>query len=177
MLKINRGGLFAGAMAAATLIAVSGSVLAAAPAQAASVITPQVCETGTFYNEHHSATYVGNGNTKVYGQGGGTLSISSGKTITVSGSLQGTVSAAAGVVFEQVSVSVSATVGRSSAVTTTNGYSWAVPKSQSTGWIEMGAHGYNISWTHGYYRTPCIWVQTDSGTLLGTTSNVQFIHS
>ncbi|MCW2503552.1 MAG: hypothetical protein JWO79_1836 [Actinomycetia bacterium] len=177
MLKINRGGLFAGAMAAATLIAVSGSVLAAAPAQAASVITPQVCETGTFYNEHHSATYVGNGNTKVYGQGGGTLSIAAGKTITVSGSLQGTATFEAGAIFERVSIAVSATVGRSSAVTTTNTYSWPVPKSQSTGWIEMGAHRYNISWTQGYYRTPCIWVQTDSGTLLGVTPNVRFIHS
>ncbi|MDQ1653858.1 MAG: hypothetical protein QOI35_3058 [Cryptosporangiaceae bacterium] len=113
----------------------------------------------------------------MYGQGGGTLSIAAGKTITVSGSLQGTVSAAAGVVFEQVSVSVSATVSKSSAVTTTNGFSWPVPANQNPGWIEMGAQGYQISWTQGYYRTPCIWVQTDSGTLLGVTPNVRFIHS
>lgn len=113
----------------------------------------------------------------MYGQGGGTLSIAAGKTITVSGSLQGTATFEAGAIFERVSIAVSATVGRSSAVTTTNTYSWPVPKSQSTGWIEMGAHGYNISWTQGYYRTPCIWVQTDSGTLLGVTPNVRFIHS
>jgi hypothetical protein len=137
---------------------------------------PDVCSPPGYLTSQ-SAQFVPNTATRVYGQSGGTLSIQKGTTTTVSGSLQTTVSADAGVIFAQVSTSVGITVGLSKAVTTTVGYSWAVPSSQPTGWLEMGAHGYQISWKYGSYNSHCQFVTTRTGSLSGVSSNVQFAHS
>ncbi|MBB5866813.1 hypothetical protein F4553_000192 [Allocatelliglobosispora scoriae] len=166
-------------MAAVALVAgIAGmNAATASSASASDGAVARVCETGTFYYESHTDRYIGNPNTRVYGQAGGTLSISQGQSTTVSGSLQTTVSADAGVVFAKVGTSVGVTVGLSSQVTTTIGYTWTVPSNQSTGWIEMGSHGYQISWYKGYYISPCTWKQSGSGTLLGASKNAQFAHS
>jgi hypothetical protein len=87
------------------------------------------------------------------------------------------VSAEAGVIFAQVSTSVGVSVGLSKSVTTTVGYSWPVPASQPTGWLEMGAHGYQINWKYGSYNAHCQFVTTRTGGLSGVSSNVQFAHS
>jgi hypothetical protein len=175
-MRIKHGVLFVGALSSALLLSAAGNAFAATT-QATGDVHSIVCETGTFYNESHSDRYIGNSSTRVYGASGGTLTITAGKSTTTSVDTGITAKIDAELVWLKVSASVSHTVGKSSNVTTTSGYSWKVPDSQGTGWLEMGAHGYNISWNKGYYRTPCIWVQTDSGTLLGTTSNVQFAHS
>ncbi len=73
----------------------------------------------------------------------------------MSGSLQTTVSADAGVIFAKVSTSVGISVGLSKAVTTDSSYAWTVPKSQGTGYVEMGSHGYRISWRYGSYNSSC----------------------
>jgi hypothetical protein len=176
MLIRKRAALAAAAIAAALVSGTATSAMASPAAPAA--VHPNVCVApGTYYNTSQSSRYIGNTGTRVYGQSGGTLSITKNRTITVSGSLQTTLSADAGIVLADVSTSVGITVGLSYAVTTTTGYSWTVPSTQSTGWIEMGAHGYSISWTKGHYNSPCTWVQTGSGYMIGTTHNVQFAHS
>ncbi len=176
MYSVKRGIIAAG-IASLALIGSTGTA-ASADDRVSPPLRPQVCETGTFYNETHSDRYVGDSSTRVYGSAGGVLSISKGITIQITGTLSGTVSADAGVVFAKVSSSVSLSVALSRSVTTTVGYSWTVPSDQDTGWVEMGAHGYSIDWEKGHYVSPCSWVKTGGGTgLVGVTSNVEFAHS
>lgn len=148
------------------------------PAYASDTVGPQVCEpSGTQYTTTQYTKYIGNSSTRVYGASGGTLTISAGKQTTVSGSLQGTASAEAGVIFAKASASVGISIGLSKTVTVTNSYSWKVPASQSVGWIELGSAGYQITWSKGYYSTPCVWNRTGGGTILGATSSPYFAHS
>lgn len=171
------------------LVLGAGSTAFAAPGPVANGVTPAVC-TGIAqavgpapqaytesYNTSQTDKYIGNSATRVYGQSGGTLSITSGTSTTTSGSLQTTATVDANAVFAGASLAVGVTIGLSKSVTTTIGYNWTVPSTQSTGWVEMGSHGYQISWNKGHYNAPCTWVQDGSGTVLGTTSNAQFAHS
>src|SRR5882757_5200308 len=88
----------------ALLTAMCATVLGAQMA-AATDTQPGVCSPPGYLTSQ-SAVFVPNTATRVYGQSGGTLSIDKGTTKTVSGSLQTTVSADAGVIFAQVSTSV-----------------------------------------------------------------------
>lgn len=174
----------AAAVGAATiglLLGASGQAFAAAPVPAAvsaGAAGTQACQpAGTQYNTSQSVSYIANGTSRIYGSAGGTLTIAAGTSKTISGSLQTTASAEAGVVFAKASVSVGVTIGLSKTVTTTNSYSWVVPANQNPGWIELGSAGYQISWTKGTWQSPCTWVQTGSGSILGATSNQYFTHS
>lgn len=177
MKSLNRS-LF-GALGAASILMAGMAVPANAAPAPASVVpnSVQVCQSGSVYSTTQSGRYIGNSGTRVYGKAGGNLSISSGTSTTVSGSLQTTVSAEAGAIFAKASASVGLTVGLSKTVSTTVGYSWTVPSSQPSGWIEMGAHGFQISWEKGHYNSPCTYVRDSTGNLLGATSNVEFSHS
>jgi hypothetical protein len=169
--------LAGGILAVTSMPAFAGAPLASTPAVHESIASLQSCQGGVVYNTSLTSLYLGDTSTRVWGAGGGTLTIASGKSVTTSGSLQTTASAEAGVVFAKVSVSVGVTVGLSTTNTTTNSYSWPVPTSQNPGWIEMGHYGYQISWDKGIYQSPCKWVQTGSGTLRGSTGNFYFNHS
>lgn len=161
------------------LTAAGGGTALASPSNPI-LVRPHVCSDGGPVNDYHMSEkgrYIGNRNTRTYGASGGVLSISRGKTVTVTGSLTTTATAEAGVIFAQASASVGVSVGLSKAVTTTVGYTWAVPKTQPEGWVEMGSHGYTVDWTFGHYVSPCTWYVTRRGQVVGATSNVQFAHS
>jgi hypothetical protein len=166
-------GIVVPVMAAAMLVT---GALSAQAATRADLNAPESCGPPGYLTTQ-SARYVGNPATREYGQAGGTLSISRGTTKTISGTLQTTVSADAGVIFASVSTTVGISVGLSKSVTTTAGYTWQVPSSQSVGWVEMGSHGYQISWRYGSYNSSCGFVTSRSGSLSGVTNNVQFAHS
>jgi hypothetical protein len=154
-----------------------GAVLVATPVGAeAGTMRPDVCNPPGYLTSE-SGTYIGNPANRTYGQYPGTIIVSKGTTKTVSGSLQTTVSAEAGVIFAKVSTSIGLSVGLSRAVTTDSSYSWAVPKSQATGYVEMGSHGYRISWRYGSYNSSCQFVTQRTGQLSGVTANVEFTHS
>ncbi len=156
---------------------VIGAVLAATPVVAqAGTASPAVCD-APGYLTSEAGTYIGNSANRTYGEYPGTITVSKGTTKTVSGSLQTTVSADAGVIFAKVSTSVGISVGLSKAVTTNSSYSWTVPKSEGTGYVEMGSHGYRISWRYGSYSAGCQFVAQRSGQLSGVTANVEFVHS
>lgn len=143
---------------------------------AAGGVTP--AENGpTLYRTTQSASYIANKSDRVYGQAGGTLTYSRSYTRTVTATASTSVTGTVKAVFASASASVGVSISGSKSVTATVSYSWKVPSSQSTGWIEMGAHGYNISYRVGHYKSPCTWVQTSSGTVKGTTSQAQFKHS
>lgn len=170
-----------GAVTLGLLLGASGQAFAAAPAAAtvsAGEVNPRACQpAGVQYNTTQSVSYITDGASRIYGSPGGTLTIASGTSKAISGSLQTTASAEAGVVFAKASVSVGVTIGLTRTVTTTNSYSWVVPADQNPGWIELGSAGYQINWTKGSWQSPCTWVQTGSGRVLGATSNQYFTHS
>jgi hypothetical protein len=146
-------GIVASAFAAASLLVwVTGESAQAADRTDAS---PQRTCAPPGYLTSQSARYIGNPATREYGRAGGTLSIAQDTTRTISGTLQTTVSADAGVIFAKVSTSVGISVG----------------------WVEMGSHGYQISWRYGSYNSSCNFVTSRSGSLSGVTSNVEFTHS
>ena len=69
----------------------------------------------------------------------------------------------------EVSVSKEATQG--------SGYHWKVPDDQERGWVERGNNGFDVTWTKDYAKSPCTWVETDSGTALMVTDQKSYIHS
>lgn len=168
--------------ATAALIAATVAPASAAPQFHEAPMAPeappstQVRETGYFYNTSYTDVYLPNPAKRFYGNGGGVLSFSTADSSTVSGSLSATSSADAGVVFAKVSASVGVTVGASATATTTVGYTWNVPAGQ-TGWIEMGARGYQIDYTKSHYASPCTEVIDQVDTITGATSNAWFTHS
>ncbi|WP_394941246.1 hypothetical protein [Psychromicrobium sp. YIM B11713] len=137
---------------------------------------PMVCEGGTFYDETHSDVYLGNPSKRVYGSGGGTLKFDAGESASVTGTLSTTVSADANFVFGKVSASAGMSIALSKTATTPVGYSWTVPAGR-TGYIEMGAHGYRISYTKYHYKSPCTQVIDKKDTITGATGNAYFTHN
>ena len=138
------------------------------------------CETGSTHTSRtltHASTYLGNANNRVYGQSGGTIGISYGETWTTSGTLSVSGTVKAGVVFANVSVTVGVSVSLSRGTTATSSYSWKVPKSQKSGWVERGNYGYKGSYTYGYYKSPCTWVKLGSGSYKGATARPWYTHS
>lgn len=117
---------------------------------------------------------------RVYGQSGVTLGISKGVSKTIGGSVTGTGSAEAGAIFAKASVSLAISVQYTRTTTTTFSGSWTVPKSQSTGWLEVGTNeGYTFNWKRYHYKSPCTQVVDASGTAKGpkTTAALMFKHS
>jgi hypothetical protein len=169
---------FARLLLASALVTVSVALLATpASAVPAAPAAASVCDEPPGLSTTQTPVYVGNPATRVFGSPGGVLSISVGQTTTVSGSLQTTVTAEAGVIFAKASASVGITIGLSRAVTVTSGFTWTVPANQPHGWVEIGLHGYRINWSRYHYVTPCRQVTDRSGTLVGVTSNIHFGHS
>lgn len=160
----------------ATSLLVGGASMAeAAPARAA-----LVCETGAtpvIRIPTHTSMYVGNSGNRVYGQSGGTITISYGQTWTTTGSVSLTAGVDAGVIFSKVSASVGVSVAKSKGTTATSSYSWKVPAAQKTGWVERGNYGYTGSWQKGHYKSPCTWVTTASGSYKGVTKTPWYTHS
>jgi hypothetical protein len=126
------------------------------------------------------AIYIPARHGRVYGQSGVTLSISKGVSKTIGGSLTGTSSAEAGVIFAKASVSLAISVQYARTTTTTFGGSWTVPKKQSVGWLEVGTRGgYTFKWQRYHYRTPCTKVVDAHGTAKGPRKSaaLMFRHS
>lgn len=128
------------------------------------------------YSVTPSATYKGDSSTRTYGQSGGTLTIALGESVTTGGSITGTTTAEAGAIFAKASVSVGVTIKKDWTNSVTRSYSWKVPKTQSTGWIEAGHRAYRVAYTKKTIVAPCN-VAKKTGRILGNTSNIMFIHS
>jgi hypothetical protein len=131
---------------------------------------------GYYWKTNPVYKFVGSGQ-RVYGQSGGTITITKGTTKTISGSITGTTSGEANIIFAKATVSVGVTIGGSYAVTVTNAYSWQVPANQANGWVEMGSAGYRIDWQKGIYQAPCTFVTKGSGVITGVTKSPAFAHS
>jgi hypothetical protein len=117
---------------------------------------------------------------RIYGQSGVTLSISKGVSKTIGGSVTGTGTAEVKAIFAKASVSLAISVQYSRSTTTTFGGSWTVPKSQRTGWLEVGTRsGYTFKWKRYHYRSPCKMVVDAQGTAKGPRKSaaLMFRHS
>jgi hypothetical protein len=117
---------------------------------------------------------------RIYGQSGVTLSISKGVSKTIGGSVTGTGTAEVKAIFAKASVSLAISVQYSHTTTTTFGGSWTVPKSQRTGWLEVGTRsGYTFKWKRYHYKSPCTMVVDARGTAKGPKKSaaLMFRHS
>jgi hypothetical protein len=181
-----------GALRRYLVMGMSGALLAAAAALVPTTadahtdkdVLPQVCNPGgksPYYKfSGKKLTYLRARDGRIYGQSGVTLSISKGVSKTIGGSVTGTGSAEAGVIFAKASVSLAISVQYSRTTTTTFGASWTVPKSQPTGWLEVGTNnGYTFRWKRYHYRSPCTVVVDAHGTAKGPkrTAALFFKHS
>lgn len=155
-------------------LALGAGPLVVITAPASQAACPEVGQ--VTYSVSPSATYRGDKSTRTYGQSGGTISIALGESVTTGGSITGTTSAEAGVIFAKASVSVGVTIKKDWTNSTTRSYSWKVPKAQKTGWIEAGHRAYAVSYTKNTIVAPCN-VKKKTGKIVGNTSNIQFIHS
>ncbi len=100
-----------------------------------------------------------------------------GSSWTTTGSLTVTGTAGAGVVFANVSMAVGISVSYARQTTTEAAYSWKVPKTQKTGWVERGNYGWTGRYEQYYFKAPCKRVVTGTGSYKGATSIPWFIHS
>lgn len=153
--------------------------LVSAPSSSAGNVTPNVCvDYGhvTYYTTP-SATYRADSDTRTYGRSGGTLTITLGESVTTGGSISGTTTAEAGVIFAKASVSVGVTIKKDWTNSVTRAYSWPVPSKQSTGWIEAGHRAYYVSYKQYRVDANCLDKLVKSGKILGNTSNIRFNHS
>ena len=168
--------LSSAAIVAALLV--PGSLVAAPSAEAA-VSAPSGCPDlgDTWCSTSSSATYVGDRSTRAYGDAGGTLSITVGRQVTTGGSISGTTTAEAGVIFAKASVQVGVTVHRDWSNSVSHTYSWTVPSTQRVGWLEAGHRAYWVSYSKKVLSWPCTPRVVKSGKILGNTSNIQFKHS
>jgi hypothetical protein len=170
------------AVAAGSVIgAMTPGTASAAGAATSDSSRARVCETGIFYSfSGGKAIYIRAKNGRVYGQRGVTLSISKGVSKTIGGSVTGTGTAEAGLIFAKASASLSISVEVSRTTTTTFGASWKVPKSQDVGWLEVGTrNGHTFTWERYHYASPCNKVVDASGRGRGPTRNasLMFKHS
>lgn len=130
-----------------------------------------------YYSTTQSPTYRGDRDTRTYGRSGGTLTIALGESVTTGGSITGTTSAEAGVIFAKASVSVGVTIKKDWTSSVTRSYSWKVPSSQSTGWIEAGHHAYKVNYVKKTIVAPCNVKTVKTGSIVGNTSAIEFTHS
>jgi hypothetical protein len=152
-----------------------GTALTASPSASAAT-----CESGSSPSAKiltKRAVYVGNKGNRVYGQAGGTIQVKVGSSWTTTGSLTVTGTAGAGVVFANVSMAVGVSVSYARQTTTEAAYSWKVPKTQNTGWVERGNYGWTGKYEQYYFKAPCKRVLTGTGSYKGATSIPWFIHS
>jgi hypothetical protein len=155
------------------LLAVPAAAVVTAPSSYAAC-----AEVGNvYYTTTQSPTYRGDSDTRTYGRSGGTLTIALGESVTTGGSITGTTSAEAGVIFAKASVSVGVTIKKDWTSSVTRSYSWKVPSTQSTGWIEAGHHAYKVSYTKKTLVAPCNLRTDKTGTIVGNTSAIEFTHS
>lgn len=166
------GGPVAAAVAA-------GIAVAAAPASLADTSGTSSCpEVGQVsYTTTQTATYRGDRSTRTYGASGGVLEITLGESVTTGGSITGTISTEANAIFAKASVSVGVTIKKDWTSSVTRGYKWTVPSNQNPGWIEAGHRAYNVNYIKRQIVAPCNVKTVKTGTILGNTANVQFIHS
>ncbi|MDO4241031.1 MAG: hypothetical protein Q4C71_00650 [Microbacteriaceae bacterium] len=117
------------------------------------------------------------GNNRVYGQPGGTITISKDRQWYTEGSI----SASATVEVNAVVASASATIGETVTVGEVHGigseYQYFVPLHVPRGWVEVGHNGYDIAWSRGYVTDSCEWHETEGGKATVITNNVSYIHS
>ena len=174
------------AVAGALLVglAVAGGVAAPAAAAPSAPARPMVCDPGNNHNLYSFSgkkkIYIRAKDGRVYGDSGITLSISKGVSKTIGGSVTGTASAEAGVIFAKASASLAISVQGSRTTTTTFSGTWTVPKSQKTGWLEVGTYdGYTFKWSRYHYASPCRKVVDAKGTGKGPTrsASLAFKHS
>ena len=167
----SRKGLLAKGLT--VLVAVPAAAVVAAPSSYA-----YCTDVGNvYYTTSQTPTYRGDYDTRTYGRSGGTLTIALGESVTTGGSITGTTSAEAGVIFAKASVSVGVTIKKDWTSSVTRSYSWKVPSTQSTGWIEAGHHAYKVSYTKKTVVPPCTLRVDKTGTIVGNTSAIEFTHS
>jgi len=116
---------------------------------------------------------------RLYGDPGILLEISKGESSSISGSITGTTTAEAGIVFAKASVAVSISISKEKTVTTTKGGSWRVPKkAKKRGWLEMGALGYNITWYKKIWNPgKCKYVKSPRKKVKGVSPSAWIKHS
>ena len=162
-------------------VLVAGGTFVLIPASASATTNPSIAscpEVGQVsYTTSQTATYRGDGTTRTYGQAGGELEISLGESVSTGGSISGTTTAEAGVIFAKASVSVGVEIRKDWTNSVTRAYRWTVPSTQPTGWVEAGHRAYNVSYTKTQIVAPCSVKTVKVGTIVGNTSNIQFIHS
>lgn len=106
--------------------------------------------------------YMASRGSRTHGDRGVTLSISSGISHTIGGTVTGTVEVEAGVLFAKASASL-VTVGGSVTTTSNSGGSWTVTK--KVGWLEVGTRsGYSFNWTEFQHKAPGTKVIQGKGT-------------
>lgn len=178
-LRLVAGGI-AGALAVVSCLAAPTTASAAGPGTNRLAI----CDPGgrpPYYSfSHKKPIYIRARDGRIYGQSGVTLSITKGVSKTIGGSVTGTASAEAGVIFAKASVSLAISVQYSRTTTTTFGASWTVPKKQKVGWLEVGTRGgYTFRWKRYHYVSPCRVVVDAHGTAKGPkkTAALMFRHS
>lgn len=156
----------------------ASSVLMGGYAQSASAACPEANDTAYNTEVKSKNVHLSAPKSRVWGSGGGTLSIGKDKSWSVSGSVTGTTSAEAGAIFAKASASVGVTVGAERTVTTTSSYTWKVPSTQSRGWLEAGSNGVKVSYKKGYItRDTCEFKTQKTGTITGATSQISYNHS
>lgn len=116
------------------------------------------------------------GDNRAYGSGGGSIQITRQYTWETTGSLSTSVSTEIDGILAAASVSVETSVALSSGRMIGSGYTYNVPADVETAYVEYGNWGHEITWTKGYIKAPCTWVEEKSGTGLVITGNPSYIH-
>lgn len=126
-----------------------------------------------------SPVYIPDSSSRVYGTSNVTLTLTVGKSWSVSGSVTGTAGSDAGVIFAKASASLSVSLTGTRSGTLTQGGSWTVPSGR-TGWFEIGTtNAYSFKWSKFKLDSKCNNVILASGTGKAPTktANPMFTHS
>lgn len=176
---INRSvgrGLAGCLMTGALLVGVSATAsqaatpIQSAPVSEASSPAPDgVCSGGWVYTTTKTSgpTFQQAAGASVSGDGGITLSLSRSKTYTVTGTISGSTSAEAGVIFAKASATVGASVALSHSSTITSGGTWTVPSNWAGGRLTAGSMKYGGGWKKFQELPNCSLVLNKSGTWNG----------
>jgi hypothetical protein len=113
-----------------------------------------------------------------YGDAGTVVYVERNTSYTITGSIAGSTTVEAGVIFAKASVQVGASVSNAKTVSTSTGASWRVPSNQHRGWLEMGALGYDVAWYKKVWNSgKCRWTIIKGKTVKGVTASAWFKHS
>ncbi|MDI5966184.1 hypothetical protein [Streptantibioticus silvisoli] len=142
----------------------AGTSQAFAAQKTPQVVKPNGCVSDAGYDitshSHHYKDMV----PSAEGEGGQSLTITLTAGLSVSASITGSAAFSESAIIASAKETIGLTFTGTLSASVSYGSTWAVPSSDSVGYLHAGADEQYVHWNYGQYNGACTWVVSKSGT-------------